>query len=129
MKKGYLLGLLAVFVIFASLGSQCQKVTDPASDAMTGYSNPAYAPPFSTSDFADEPTCQSACSGYYNDFKADEIETHKDVLADLRGNDPNVQQMRKDEIERHREALREIQNARNQCVRSCHDQGGVSGGF
>jgi hypothetical protein len=129
MKKRYVLGLLAVFVAFASVGSQCQKVTDPAGSSLAEYSNPAYAPPFSPSDFADEPTCQAACNRYYNGLKADEMEEHKEIMDDLQGNDPEIQQMRKEELERHHEALREIQDARQQCVRDCHDQGGVSGGF
>jgi hypothetical protein len=129
MKTGYVLGLLAVFVVFASLGSQCQKVTDPAGDTFTGYSNPEYAPPFNAADFADEPTCQAACNAYYNEMKMDEIEYHKEMMDGLQGSDPAVKQMRKDEIQRHNDEMKAIQTARNECVRSCHDQGGISGGF
>lgn len=129
MKKAYVLGLLAIFVVFASLGSQCQKVTDPAEGGMTGYSSSEYAPPFNTSDFDDEPTCQAACNDYYNGMKMEEIERHQEAMAELTGSDEIVKEMRKDEIRFHIEEMRRIQGARNECVRSCHDQGGVSGGF
>jgi hypothetical protein len=129
MKKGYVLGLLAVFVVFASLGSQCQKITDPAGSGMTGYSNPAYAPPFSPSDFDSEETCQSACNGYYTGLLEEENLRHEEVMDGLEGGDPETKLLRKEEIELHKTNVREIQDARYQCVKGCHDQGGMSGGF
>jgi hypothetical protein len=129
MKKGYVLGLLAVFVIFASLGSQCQKVTDPAGDMMTGYSNPEYAPPFNAADFENHAACEGACGQYYADMLQEESETHSETMADLKGNDPVVKQLRQNEILRHKDEVDNIKEAREECRRLCHDQGGVSGGF
>jgi hypothetical protein len=129
MKKRYVLGLLAVFIVFATIGSQCQKVTEPASVARSAYPHPEYAPPFSASDFSSEQTCQAACNEYYTGMLTDENRRHSEVMKGLSGNSSEVKEMRREEISRHKETVREIQEARQQCVRDCHDQGGASGGF
>ena len=129
MKKGYLLGLLAVFVVFASLGSQCQKVMDPADGSATGYSSPEYEPPFSTSNFATESNCKNACDRYYCQLWDKEMERHKAIMQCLKGNHPIVKKLRRREIKRHRRVLWSIHKAHKYCRRTCHDQGGASGGF
>ena len=129
MKKLYFVGLVAVFVAFATLGFQCQKVTDPASDSLSGYSSPEYAPPFSASDFDDAESCQYACNDYYSDMLEAENERHSEVMDGLEGGSDDVKEMRREEIQRHKDTVGEIQAARKQCVRDCHDQGGMTGGF
>lgn len=129
MKKRYVLGLLAIFVVFATLGSQCQKVTDPASNSQSEYSNAEYAPPFSPPDFENEASCQQACGQYYADMMTDENGRHSEVMQGLTGNLADVKQMRQEEISRHKDTVGEIRDARKQCIRDCHDQGGASGGF
>jgi hypothetical protein len=128
MKKRYVLGLLAIMVAFATLGFQCQKVTDPASNTAYEYPSPEYAPPFSTSDFDNEESCQYACNEYYSALLEAENEYHDEVMSGLDGG-PELKDEKKAEIERHKQAVRMIQDARQQCVRDCHDQGGIDGGF
>ena len=129
MKKGHILGVLALIAVFSVTGFQCHKVTDPASDGLSEYSNPDYAPPFNASDFSSEANCQSACNKYYTGLLKDENAYHSDAMKGFKGNDPQVKQDRAEEIDRHKLAVAEIQDARRQCIRDCHDQGGVSGGF
>jgi hypothetical protein len=129
MKKLYLVGMLATFVAFATLGFQCQKVTDPASDTTSGYFSPEYAPPFSASDFEDAESCQYACNDYYSDMLETENERHDEVMDGLTGGSDEVKELRREEILLHKDTVRYIQDARQQCVRDCHSQGGLSGGF
>jgi hypothetical protein len=129
MKKLYLVGMLAVFVAFATLGFQCQKVTDPASDATSGYHSAEYAPPFSASDFDNAETCKEACNEYYSDMLDDEGYRHSEVMDGLTGGSDDVQELRRQEILLHKDNVKYIQDARKQCWRDCHDQGGLSGGF
>ncbi len=128
MKKLYVVGIIAMFVAFASLGFQCQKVTDPASST-SEYNNPAYAPPFSTADFDDEESCQYACNEYYSGLLEAENMRHDEVMDSLEGGTQEIRDLRREEILRHKETVGEIQDARQQCVRDCHDQGGMDGGF
>jgi hypothetical protein len=129
MKKLYLVGLAAVFVAFATLGFQCQKVTDPASDGSTDYGNSEYAPPFDPSDCKNPESCRSACNDYYAKILKAENQRHIQVMKKLRGNSKAVKKLRLEEIKRHVDAVRDILRACRQCIRSCHDQGGLHGGF
>ncbi len=129
MKKRYISGVLVVLVGLAALGLQCQKVTDPASESNYEYPSPEYAPPFSASDFSSEQSCQSACAEHYAGMTKDENKRHSEAMKDLAGNSHGVKELRRQEVDRHKAELKEIQEARKQCIRDCHDQGGVSGGF
>lgn len=129
MKKSYVFGLLALMVAVVSLGAQCQKVTDPAATTAFEYPGPEYMPPFSASDFDNQESCQYACNEHYAAMLEAENEYHDMYMDSLEGGTPEIREMRKAEIERHKTEVRRIQDSRQQCVRDCHDQGGMDGGF
>ena len=123
MDKRYAIGLVVLLVAFSSLGLTCEKVTDPQSVSTSGYGD--YEPPFDPDSFQNNSTCQAACNEFYNELLATENERHRLAMKECKKD----KECKKAETKLHQQNVKDIQAARQQCIRDCHDQGGTGGDF
>jgi hypothetical protein len=116
MKKRSLFGLLALFIAFSCMGVKCQKVADPSAD---------FSLPYENQNFSSRAECVQWCHDNYQPLLLEENERHQEAMF-LCGDD---NECKKEANRVHQEEVKRIQSERTQCVRSCHDQGTVGGGF
>jgi hypothetical protein len=117
MKKKYFCGLLALFIAISCMGVKCQKVTDPGS---------ANLPlPYEDQTFSDRAECVTWCHDHYRPLLLEENRRHEAAMKAC-GDDKECKQL---EAKTHQENVKRIQAERHECVKSCHSQGSVGGGF
>lgn len=117
MKKRSLIGLLAVFIAFSCMGVRCQKVTDPSSSD--------YSLSYEGQNFSTRAECIQWCHDTYKPMLDQANEDHEEAMKAC-GDDKDC---KKEANRVHQEQVKQIQAERQACIRSCHDQGSVGGGF
>jgi hypothetical protein len=120
MKRKSLIGLLAVFIAFSCMGVKCQKVMDPADSSTFSLSHP-HDPP----NFSSRAECVRWCQDTYRPLLEEANERHAAALIAC-GDDYDCM---KEANRLHQEEVKAIQAERQACIRSCHSQGSVGGGF
>lgn len=117
MKKKSLFGLLAVFIAFSCMGLNCQKVTDPGSAD--------YSFPYENQNFSSRAECVQWCQDTYRPQLLEENERYEAAVIDCGDNEECLDY----EAKLHQGNVKGIQADRQQCIRSCHSQGTMGGGF
>jgi len=117
MKKRSLIGLLAVFIAFSCMGVNCQKVTDPGSSD--------YSLSYDGQNFSTRAECIQWCQDAANEM-LDQAKSDREAAFEACGKDVDC---KKAAIAAFQEEMKDIQAEREACIRNCHDQGSVGGGF
>jgi hypothetical protein len=114
IPRSSIIALAAVALINLLGASDCARVENSVTAPGSGDALSAPA----------RSECVQLCNRTTRMALVEENGRHDQTLRECSGNRECLQQ----EVQRHAEALERIRAGHNECVESCHDQGGGSGG-